>query len=338
MVTPLGSFDLSLEAHHQLDVKDRKILFSLLRNARMSFTDIAKKVGLSKESVQYRFKQLLAHHIILRTYAEVDFEKLGFEVFQIVLLLDERKQKEQEQLRAALLKDPNVLRVVEFSDNWDIEITVLARNIRDFNELSERLLDPFEDIIMQKNTSGVIMSMHNDAFPDVTGLDVRDDEFTEKQGEEISYDANDLKILQELCSDARTSTYDIAKKIKLSPDAIGLRIKKLIKCAIIKRFTCMLNFSALSYQGFVFCFGAACMTKKDDAQFFYFAEKSPHVITVMKSLGDWDLKTYLVVKDPATLHKIIREIRSQFSTSVRNYETWVIYKEHLFNPFPKVLL
>ena len=41
-----------------LDLKDRKILYELDKNSRQSFADIAKKVRLSKEVVQYRVKRL----------------------------------------------------------------------------------------------------------------------------------------------------------------------------------------------------------------------------------------------------------------------------------------
>ncbi|MEM0493397.1 MAG: winged helix-turn-helix transcriptional regulator, partial [Candidatus Thermoplasmatota archaeon] len=41
-----------------LDLKDRKILYELDLNARQSFGDIGKKVGLSKDSVAYRVKRM----------------------------------------------------------------------------------------------------------------------------------------------------------------------------------------------------------------------------------------------------------------------------------------
>ena len=42
----------------KFDLKDRKILFELDTNSRQSFHEIAKKVGLSKDSVIYRINKL----------------------------------------------------------------------------------------------------------------------------------------------------------------------------------------------------------------------------------------------------------------------------------------
>ena len=43
----------------QLDLKDKKILLELELNSRQSFSSIAKKVGLSKEVVNYRVNKLI---------------------------------------------------------------------------------------------------------------------------------------------------------------------------------------------------------------------------------------------------------------------------------------
>ena len=52
----------------KLDVKDKKILYYLVHNSRQSFTQIAKKALLSKESVQYRYKKLMENKILLRIF------------------------------------------------------------------------------------------------------------------------------------------------------------------------------------------------------------------------------------------------------------------------------
>ena len=41
----------------ELDLKDKKILFELDFDARQSYSEIAKKVRLSKQVVEYRIKK-----------------------------------------------------------------------------------------------------------------------------------------------------------------------------------------------------------------------------------------------------------------------------------------
>ena len=48
----------------KIDLKDRKILFELDKNARISYAQIGKKVGLSTEVVHYRIKRFEEKGII----------------------------------------------------------------------------------------------------------------------------------------------------------------------------------------------------------------------------------------------------------------------------------
>ena len=43
----------------KIDDKDKKILFHLIHDSRQSMKSIGKKIGLSKESVNYRIKRLI---------------------------------------------------------------------------------------------------------------------------------------------------------------------------------------------------------------------------------------------------------------------------------------
>ena len=43
----------------KLDLKDRKILYNLDINSRQTFKELARKVGLSKDSVKYRIDKLV---------------------------------------------------------------------------------------------------------------------------------------------------------------------------------------------------------------------------------------------------------------------------------------
>lgn len=49
---------------NDIDVKDKKILYLLDTNSRMSLTQIGKKVGLRKNVVSYRLKRLIQKGIM----------------------------------------------------------------------------------------------------------------------------------------------------------------------------------------------------------------------------------------------------------------------------------
>ncbi len=338
MVKEQLSFDLLNKKSIKLDVKDKKILYYLVHDSRRSFTDIAKKTLLSKESVQYRYKKLVENNVILRTYVLPSIEDLGFQKYHLLLLLDEGNPKLREEFMQSLQNNPNVMRVLEFSDNWDLEIVLLARNLKDFDSVERKLLHKYESLIINKDTEAVIDFIDDGCFPEVRRKHSIKEEIVDKKKKEVTCDDKDLKILKELSKDARTSTYKMASTIELSADAIGLRIKKLQKSNLIKRFATQINYSGLDYQGYVFCFTTSNLSLDEEKKFFYKMSQNPHVLTVKKMLGTWDMKVHVVVKDISDFHNLIKDIKVQFSSLMLSYETWVIYREVYFNPFPDVLL
>ena len=62
----------------KFDLKDRKLLYQLDLNSRLSLRSIGRKVGLSKNVAQYRINRLLKKGVIKNFYTSIDFYKLGF--------------------------------------------------------------------------------------------------------------------------------------------------------------------------------------------------------------------------------------------------------------------
>ena len=54
-------------------------------------------------------------------------------------------------------------------------------------------------------------------------------------------DIRDIKIMEILQKNGRSTASDIAKEVDLSIPAVGERIKKLIEKGLIKRFSAILN-------------------------------------------------------------------------------------------------
>ena len=68
-----------------VDLKDRKILFELEQDSRQSLSQIAKKVGLKKETVFHRMRSLEKRGIIKNYLTEINIYKLGFQFYPILI-------------------------------------------------------------------------------------------------------------------------------------------------------------------------------------------------------------------------------------------------------------
>ena len=68
-----------------------------------------------------------------------------------------------------------------------------------------------------------------------------------------------------------------------------------------------------------------------------FLDKNLHILRSAKTLGGWDLLLYLVVENPREFHRTVKDIKNVFANIVRNYQTWIAFKEHVFKTMPEVI-
>lgn len=69
---------------HDIDETDVIILNLLIENARMTYADIAKKVGMKSPSVIDRIKRLESEGIIKNYSVEISYEKLGYDIMAFI--------------------------------------------------------------------------------------------------------------------------------------------------------------------------------------------------------------------------------------------------------------
>jgi Lrp/AsnC family transcriptional regulator for asnA, asnC and gidA len=274
----------------------------------------------------------------LKFFPEIDFEKLGYRVYHVFLLIDEKDKQKQAELIEKIKEHKNTLSVIEYSDRWDLEWIVIAKDIEEFDVMIRESLTEFSDVIMERSKLVVITNYYSILLPYDFYNEFDKDKIIVKE-KEIDYkiDKKDLKILSILGENSRVSTYEISKKIPLSPDTIGLRIKKLVKAGIIKKFTILVNFSLLKHSWYTFAMQLFLFDKKDESKFKQFIEKHPHIISAIKTLGIWDFLVYITANNPKDFHRTIKQLKKEFSPTLKNYATYVAYKEHIFNAVPKVI-
>lgn len=125
----------------ELDLIDRKIVAVLQRDGRISITDLAPQVGLSKTPCQLRLKRLMADGVIRGFRAVVDPARLGMDhvAFTEVRLSDTR-EKALGEFSRAVLEIPEVEECHMIASSFDYLLKVRTSDIRRYREvLGERI-------------------------------------------------------------------------------------------------------------------------------------------------------------------------------------------------------
>lgn len=122
----------------ELNETDKKILKSLLEDARFSSRQIAKNVGVSVGTVLSRIKKMEDMGIIKGYSAILDHEKLGYELTVVTeITVSKGRLVEMEN---EIAKNPNVCGVYDVTGLTDAVIIAKFKSREDLGKFTKNML------------------------------------------------------------------------------------------------------------------------------------------------------------------------------------------------------
>ncbi|MBD3249372.1 AsnC family transcriptional regulator [Candidatus Woesearchaeota archaeon] len=131
----------------KLDKKACLILNLLQQDCRMSFTDIAEKVGLSVDSVKKRISKMKQDGIF---YPKVQLRPRHFgfpNLMDVRIKLHNYTSEELNDFVEYLRDEPKVAEAFSLSGEWDFALVMLSKDADDLVLMSNKIRDKFSKII-----------------------------------------------------------------------------------------------------------------------------------------------------------------------------------------------
>ena len=112
-----------------MDEIDQKILEELTKDAQMPFVRIAKKIGVSPQTVQLRYAKMKEEGAIVRSGITVDLLKLGYQGKAVLMITNAPNQSKKKTIEA-LKKMPGVFLEAEIIGDFDVLAVAAVRDFR----------------------------------------------------------------------------------------------------------------------------------------------------------------------------------------------------------------
>lgn len=124
----------------------------------------------------------------------------------------------------------------------------------------------------------------------------------------IKIDLKDKKMLYELDRDSRQSSKEIARKVGLSEQVVGNRIKRLVDLGVIEYFYVKTNPSVLGYMHIKIYLRLHNITKQKEEEFLQDLNSQKNIYWLSSLRGKYDLVASIYVKNVADFSKKYEEI------------------------------
>ena len=122
----------------RLDEVDKAILRELISNARLSFREIARRIGVSTATVANKVRKMEEEGVIRGYTAIVDAEKLGYDIVAVIeVVISKGKVANVEE---EIAKAPNVQAVYDVTGESDAIIVARFKSRAELSNFVKKLL------------------------------------------------------------------------------------------------------------------------------------------------------------------------------------------------------
>lgn len=309
----------------KLDLKDRKILVELDRNARQTNSEIAKKVGVNKNTVNYKISRMVDEGIISGYWTVIDNAKVGYFIVRVYLKFFNSNEKQEKSMVNFLTEHKMIGVVADIDTTYDLAFMFFAKTIYDWDEFWTDFKKKFRKNFWNEKVhvftkvsyyTRDYLKEKKDNFPR---------EFQTMGGRgTVDCDDLDIKILKLLDKNARIPLIEIADKLKTPERTVAFRIKNLEKKKVIQGYRVNLNLDKIGYEYYKLNFILNDSSNYDEL--FSFCQNHKNVIYIDKTADELDFEIDVEVKNRQELLSLINEIKSKFDvrdTEILNFKLYL---------------
>jgi DNA-binding Lrp family transcriptional regulator len=343
-----GSRENKMDSNLKIDNIDALILKILLQDPRTSFAKIAKKIGMSIPSILNRFNSMKKSGIITGSIMQINPRSMGYNCVSLASINSDPKQYDEihEFLRhqKIAIYGPHLTgssSILGFTVTRDTdELSKIVKEIEShtgIRSVSTELwiknlnVDHPENLIIEPNTNSRAL---------INNLNEKNDKYiTKNEEKKFTYNHNliknegnkklddiDVSLIKILTNDARVSFRKLSKKLKISPNNVIKRYKKL-RNSILPFSAITLNLKKIGYIGT----GVLMIKTNDGLDVDEISDEIlniPNIIVLIRIFGSYDIiaiTPFKNLKELGLLTKKIRNLLGVYEIDLmvdKPYEEW----------------
>lgn len=204
----------------KLSVKDKKLIQLLVQDGRMSVSELAKKIQISKPAVTQKINSLKEKKVLLDPvlYTNLNLEPLYFLQISTGIGYDTEKNDKE------LLNIKGILAILWYNSPYNLLLGISHDDVQEVIENIERVIEIKKIRILKVSNSWFHPPHIFSEIPNVkTGFRISNPEV----------DETDRRILKQLEENPRATILNISERIKSAPINIKRRIEKMQKSGAI---------------------------------------------------------------------------------------------------------
>ncbi len=314
-----------------MDKKDEKILAELLLNSKISFKQLGKKVGVSREVATYRVKKLVEEKIITDFYPVINNEKLGYlrNGCWMQLKIDPIHEKE---FFSFLIKHPFITYIGTIVGKWNVAFDILSKDRAHLVKIIQEILNEagssVEDYLITNNTA------EQEIYPSKI-LGLKDKTKMNINNSKVKLDSIDKKLLDFISTNSRLDYVTLSSKLNLTANAVKYRIKRMEAIGVIEGYTISIDIAKLGYEFYNLQIKLNANVKEESLKGFI--RMHPRTLYFYRYFGQnsWDIDIGIIAKNSKDLREVIMKFRNELGDMIKIQDIYTTLEVLKANIAPK---
>lgn len=148
-----------------LDAKDKSVLKDILMHPRDSIADVARRIGVQRDTVTYRMNRFEKSGLIEKYHVIVNPEVLGHPYFVLVLIAitpshSDISKKFVDELR----KHPHITQISRLIGSYDYMLQIAAPDVHSFDSILDDVKSIQKGLITKFEVFPLIEGIKTDDF------------------------------------------------------------------------------------------------------------------------------------------------------------------------------
>lgn len=295
----------------RLDVLDERVLAELDNDARQSNAQIARRLHVNKNVINYRIKNLEKIGIITGYYTVIDTYRLGYSAYRIYLKLQYASPEKEKEIMDYFVALSQTWWVGSIQGRFSIGALIWIKTQKEFVDIWQALQMKFRNFLEDVRVV-IYHGLEHYRLPFAKRhLKERARVESIGVGQTIAVDSTDIALLRFIAARARASLLEVAQMLGVTPAAAHYRIRQLMKKRVILGYRAIVDTRKLGYTLYKMNINLRDMRAYEKMR--RFAQEHGDIFYLDKTIGFADLEIEAYAQNPQQFYEIMNEIRTRFA-------------------------
>ncbi len=313
----------------KLGIKDLRIMRELDKNPDITTSQLAKKALVSQQVADYRLKNLLKNKVIVSITPMIDFCKLGYTLFRILIRFKSISKEKKKEFEEFVFENYKCFFIGALGGKWDCYFDLFAVSSLEFQINLTEIISKFPEI--QDYETLTITRIHVFNYKYILPESSASEFIFQEIGNE-KIDEKDKKILEIIKSDSRMPYLRVASKVRLTRNAVKERIKKLQKFGVIAKNRIILNPNMLGRESYKILFKLKA-SEREKQKLIENVKFNRNVIYALELMGSYQLDLEIEIENREKLQEFLIDLRNNFAI-IQDYEITSLFYDSGIDFFP----